>query len=89
MAANPMLKALSQSKLSGLADRIAPIKQTMNMIRNAGNPQAMMAQMMQNNPQYAQVMQLVQENGGDAQKAFYALADKLGIDGDTIVQALK
>ena len=89
MPANPMLQALNRNKLTGLADRIAPIKQTMAMIRNAGNPQAMMAQMMQNNPQYAQVMQLVQENGGDAKKAFYTLADQLGIDGDTIVQALK
>ena len=69
--------------------KIAPLKQSLNMVRNAGNPQAMMAQMMQNNPQYAQAMQLIQESDGDAKKAFYALAEKLGIDGDTIVQALK
>ena len=84
-----MLQALNSSRMAGLADRIAPIKQTMNLIRNAGNPQAMMQQMMQNNPQYTQAMQLIQENGGDAQKAFYALADRLGVDGDTIVQALR
>lgn len=84
-----MLGALNQSKMTGMLGRLAPIKNMMNSIRAAGNPQAMMAQMMQNNPQFSQVMQLVQEAGGDPQKAFYSLAGKMGVDGDEIINALR
>ena len=86
MAINPMLGMLNTNRLSSL---IAPIKQTMNMIRTAGNPQMMMQQMLQNNPQYAQVQRLISDNGGDAQKAFYTLANQMGINPEEILNALK
>ena len=61
----------------------------LNMVRGAQNPQAAFAQMMQSNPQYAQVSQVIQENGGDPQKAFYAVAQKMGVNGDEIINMLK
>ena len=82
---NPMMGALNQSKLAG---QIQPIRNVMNMIRAARNPQAMMSQMMQNNPQFQQVNQLIQQSGGDARKAFYSLAEQQGVDPDQILQML-
>lgn len=83
-----MLGAVNQSKLSGLMGRLGPIKQAMNAVRSAGNPQAMMSQMMQNNPQYSQAMKLVQEAGGDARAAFYTLAQQQGVDPNEILKML-
>lgn len=61
----------------------------MNTVRMAQNPQATMTQMLQNNPQYSKLTQLIQENGGDAQKAFYSLANQMGMNGDEIINMLK
>lgn len=61
----------------------------LNMVRGAQNPQAMFSQLMQQNPQYAQVSQIIQQNGGDPQKAFYAMANQLGVNGDDIINMLK
>lgn len=61
----------------------------MGMVKNAGNPQAMLNQIMQNNPQMRQVMDLVNQNGGDAQKAFYGLCEQRGVDPNQILNMLK
>lgn len=63
-------------------------KQVMNTLRNASNPQALLSQMMQNNPQLKQVMTLVQQSGGDPKAAFYTLANQRGIDPDAFIKAL-
>ena len=56
------------------------------MLKNAGNPQAMLSQMMQNNPQ---VQALMSASGGDPKAAFYKLAKEKGVDPQTIIDALK
>ena len=61
----------------------------MQMVRSAGNPQAMLGQLLQNNPQMRQAMNLVQQYGGDAQKAFYALAQQRGVNPDEILSMLQ
>ena len=55
------------------------------MIKSLGNPSMMIQQM----PQYKQVMDYVNENGGDAEKAFYAKAKEMGLDADEIIKALR
>ena len=75
-----MLQALSRNRLSGLAQKIAPIKQAMQ------NPQALLQMM---GPQYAQIQSLIAANGGDAQKAFYNLANQMGVDPQEVLNALK
>lgn len=65
------------------------IVQLMNMIRNSGNPQAMMNQIMRNNPQMQQIMNYVNQNGGDPKAAFYKLAEEKGIDPEEILSQLK
>ena len=59
------------------------------MIRGAQNPQAMMNMLVQNNPNLHQAMDLIQQSGGDPQKAFYTLCNQRGIDPQQILNAMK
>lgn len=83
---NPILQAVSKNNLT---INLSKFKQLFEMIKSAGNPQAMFQQMMTNNPQYSQAMQMINENGGNAKKAFYAMAEKMGVNGDEIINAFK
>ena len=49
----------------------------------------MLNQMMQNNPQYKQVMDYVNKNGGDPKTAFYKMAEEQGVNPDEILNMLK
>lgn len=82
---NPMLQALRSQP----ANNLSQIKNMMNMIRSARNPQAMLQSMMQNNPQMRQVMDLINQSGGDPKAAFYKLAQEKGIDPQQILDMLK
>ena len=82
----PLLGLLNQSRL---ANQIQPIKQTMGMLKASGNPQMMLQQMLSQNPQFKQVQELIQQSGGDPQKAFYSLAEKMGVNPDEVLSALK
>lgn len=83
---NPMLAALNQNRM---AQNLQPIKNMMNMLRGAGNPSMMLQQMTAQNPQMRQVMDLVQQNGGNAKQAFYKLAEQKGVNHDEILNMLK
>ena len=74
---------------SPLAGNLSQLKSMMQMVRNAGNPAAMMQNMAQNNPQMRQVMDMVQQAGGNPQKAFYAACEQRGINPQQIIDALK
>ena len=60
----------------------------MNTIKNSGNPQMMMNQMLAQNPQYKQVIEYINSNGGDAKSAFYKMANEKGINPDDIIRQL-
>lgn len=59
------------------------------MVKSAGNPQMMLQQMISQNPQMKQVMDLVNQNGGDPKAAFYKMAEEKGINPDEILNMLK
>ena len=61
----------------------------MQMVKAAKNPQAMMQMMAQQNPQISQVMNFVQQNGGDPKMAFYKLAEQRGVNPDEVLQMLR
>ena len=65
------------------------IKQMMGMMQGVQDPSSMLAGMARNNPQMQQVMNWVRDNGGDAKKAFYALAEQKGVDPQEILDMLK
>ena len=66
---------LSQTPLLG------QLRQMVSMIKSAGNPQALMQQLMQQrSPQLAQALDYVKQHGGDARAACEALAKEKGIN---------
>ena len=77
--ANPMMAALMSQKLG-------PMKQAVGAMRNPG---LMLNQMFAGNPNYQQAQQLIQQSGGDARKAFYDLAQQMGIDPEQILSQLR
>lgn len=66
-----------------------PIKQMLNMVRMSQNPQAMMRQMMASNPKMQQVMQIVQQHGGDPMTAFREEAKRRGVDPEEILEMIR
>ena len=79
---NPLLNNIPNPMMQNLL-------QVKKLVQGAKNPQAMMNQMMSNNPQYKQVMDYVKQNGGDAKAAFYKMAEEKGINPDEILNMLK
>lgn len=71
------------------AQQISQIKNTMNLMRSARNPQAIMMQMVQNNPMYAQAMNIAQQFKGDPKEAFYKKAQEMGVDPDEVMSYLR
>ena len=65
------------------------VKQMIGMVNDSQNPTALLNQMMANNPQLKQIMDVVQQNGGDPKTAFYSMADKMGVDPQEILNMLK
>ena len=53
-----------------------------------GNPNMVNA-MLQNNPMMQRVNQIIQENGGDKQRAFYALANQMGVNPEDVLSMLR
>ena len=65
------------------------MKQMFNTVRTAANPNAMMEQMLSSNPNYARAQELIRQNGGNAQQAFYNLANQYGVDPNEILNSLR
>lgn len=59
------------------------------MFKSMGNPQAMLSQMMQNNPRAKELQDLIQQYGGDPEKAFRAKAQEMGVNPDEIIKMLR
>lgn len=86
---NPMLQALNQNGLLQIKNNAQQVKQMMNAVRNMSSPQGMMKNVMMQNPQMREVMQYVERYGGDAQKAFYSLAEQKGVNPQEVLNMLK
>ena len=80
---NPISQALGRSQVN---NNLNQVRQMMNMIKTAGNPQAMVQNMLMQNPQ---VSNLINQYGGDPQRAFYALCDQKGINPQEFLKSLK
>lgn len=59
------------------------------MVKTANNPQAMVSQIMQNNPNYKKIQEIGKQYNGDYEKAFYETAKKMGIDPEEFLNNLK
>ena len=58
-------------------------------IRASRNPNMMLQQLAQTNPNVASAMNLIRQYGGDPQKAFYEEARKRGVDPNQIIGMLR
>ena len=79
MQGNPMLQMLNQSRSSTNNSMIS-------MLKNSPNPQALLNNLLAQNPQ---VTGLINQYGGNPKTAFYALAQQKGIDPNSILDMLK
>jgi hypothetical protein len=60
-----------------------------NQVRHSQNPEQAMQILFANNPQYQNVMNYIQQNGGDAKSAFYNMAAQMGVDPNLILSKLR
>jgi hypothetical protein len=68
---------------------MSKVKQMMSMVNGSQNPSAMLNQLAMNNPNLKQVMDIVNQYDGDANKAFYATAEKYGVNPQDILNMMK
>ena len=83
MQMNPILQKMQ------MPNNLNQIRNMMNTVKSAGNPQAMLMNMAQNNPRIKQAMDVINQSGGDPQKAFYALAEQKGVNPEDILSQLR
>lgn len=76
-------------QLAMTSPRMGQIKQMMGMVRSAGNPQAMLSQLAASNPAMKQVMDIVNQHGGDPDRAFRTIAEQNGIDPQEIINMMR
>ena len=81
MAIPQILQQLNRN----VSPQLTQIKQATQMLKSAGNPQAMLNQMLARNPQAAQIVRQY----GNPKDAFYALAKQKGIDPEEILSVLR
>lgn len=83
----PTTQILQQPQIP--TQQIQQIKNLMQQIKMAVSPQYALNQMLSSNPQLMNIMNLVKQNGGNAQQTFYNLANQMGVDPNLILNALK
>ena len=81
-----ILQQLGRSNMAQLAQ---PVRQMMSMVRTAQNPQAVLNQLIMNNPQMKQVMDIVQKHGGDPMVALREEAQAAGISPEEILGMIR
>ena len=69
-----------------LLTNMKQVRQMWDNLKSIGNPQQMLQNALQQNPE---LKQIIDSSGGDYKKAFYTYANKLGVNGDELLQMLK
>ena len=67
----------------------AQIKNLMSAARGAKDSEAIMQQIIANNPQYQQAYAQMKEQGGSLKEVFMNRAQELGVDANDIINMLK
>ena len=79
--ANSLYNQLNKNQLSQ--------NNMINMLKNIKNPQQLIMNMTNSNPQVANVLKEVQANGGNAKDLFYRKAKEMGVDPNSILNNLR
>lgn len=72
-----------------ILNNLQQVKNMMSLVQGASNPTMMMQTMISQNPKLKEVMEYVNQNGGDAKSAFYAMAKQKGVDPEQILSMLR
>lgn len=88
---NPLFNQLNTESQRPTAQgtNLDQIRNMMNMVRYSQDPRMAMESMIQSNPQFQNVMNLIRQNGGDPKTAFYNLARQKGVNPDDILKLLR
>ena len=78
---NPIIQAMA-----GKSPMLSQARQMVQTIKSCGNPQAMVNQMISQNPQ---VNQIINQYGGDPKTAFYKYAEANGVNPEEILNMMK
>lgn len=81
-----LLQTMKAFRTAG--QQVTQIRNMMNLVRNSGNPQAMLNQMAMSNPQIKDAMDLIGKYDGDGKRAFYALAKEKNQNPEEILKQL-
>lgn len=65
------------------------IKNLMVMVQNSQNPQAMLNNLMSQNPQVQNAVNIINQYGGNGQQAFYETCKQRGIDPNQVLSQLR
>ena len=85
MAIPAILQQLSRNNILQIAQ---PVRQMMNAVRTAQNPQLALNQLIMSNPQMKEVMEIIQKHGGDPMTALRKEAEARGIDPQEILNMM-
>lgn len=65
------------------------LQQTVNMMKTMRNPQAMLNQLSQSNPQVKELMTMLQTSGKSPKDMFYQVAQEKGVDPEEVLNMLR
>ena len=82
MQMNPMLLAANQNKINA-------IQSAYSAMQTASNPQLLFNQILMQIPNAREAMQIIQQHGGDQQKAYLETAKQYGVDPNFALQFLR
>lgn len=66
-----------------------PLVNLYRTIQSARNPEAALQSMAQTNPQLGEVLKMINQNGGNAEKLYYAKCQEKNIDPNIIINQVK
>ena len=86
---NNLYQELNQQLPSNLSLQQNPMVQAFKAIKNSKNPQQMLMNMAQQNPQTKQIIDMINSSGQSPKDLFYQMAKQKGVDPNQILNMLK
>ena len=87
---NPILQAMQKTITQQQTPTINnPVIQLINNVKNSSNPEQMIFNMAQSNPQVASIINQAAKNGQSYKDLFYSAAQARGINPEQIISLLR
>lgn len=86
---NLLYQELQKSLNRSLPNNTTSINEAMMVVKNSKNPQQMIMQLAQNNPQLSQILKELNSSGLSPKDLFMQRVNQLGISPDSILKMLR